>query len=135
VFTYSARPGTPAAEHQGQVPVNTARARNRVLREIASAKKAAFMRSLVGTTVEAITLHSGGAEFTEALTENYLKVKVFGQHEENRWGDVHIEAVDGEMLLGKLETPGVPPRPDGYGHCRCGHCHGDSGVHLSEQTH
>jgi len=73
VFTYSARPATPAAEQPGQVPVAVARERNRVLREIASQKKKAFMRSLVGTVVEAITLQSGGAEFTEALTENYLR--------------------------------------------------------------
>src|SRR5208282_379627 len=69
VFTYSARPGTPAAEHAGQVPVAVARERNRVLREIASKKKAAFARSLVGTVVEAITLQSCGADFTEALTD------------------------------------------------------------------
>ena len=100
VFTYSARPGTPAAEQPGQVPVAVARERNRVLREIASKKKAAFMRSLVGTVVEAITLQSGGAQFTEALTENYVKVKVSGHHEANRWIDMNVEGVDGEMLLG-----------------------------------
>src|SRR5215472_13378781 len=38
VFTFSARPGTPAAAMQGQVPVHVARERNRILRELASAK-------------------------------------------------------------------------------------------------
>ena len=99
VFTYSARPGTPAAEQAGQVPVAVARERNRVLREIASQKKTAFMRSLVGTVVEAITLQSGGADFTDALTDNYLKMKVSGLHEANRWMDVKVEGVHGEMLL------------------------------------
>jgi len=101
VFTYSARPGTPAAEHPGQVPVAVARERNRVLREIASQKKAAFMHSLVGTVVEAITLQTGGADFSEALTDNYLKMEVCGCHEANRWLDVNVEGVDGEMLLGQ----------------------------------
>jgi threonylcarbamoyladenosine tRNA methylthiotransferase MtaB len=101
VFTYSARPGTPAAERPGQVPVAVARERNRVLREIASKKKAAFMRSRVGTVVEAITLQSGGAEFTEALTDNYLKMKIPGHHEANRWMDVIVEGMNGEMLIGK----------------------------------
>ena len=101
VFTYSARPGTPAAEHPGQVPAAVARERNRVLREIASGKKAAFMRSLVGTVVEAITLQSGGAEFAEALTDNYLKMKIPGRHEANRWMGAKVEGVNGEMLLGK----------------------------------
>ncbi len=102
VFTYSARPGTPAAAQPGQIPVAVARERNRVLREIASKKKAAFMRSLVGTVVEAITLQSGGAEFTEALTENYLKMKITGHYEANRWMAVNIEGINGETLLGKL---------------------------------
>ena len=102
VFNYSARPGTPAAELPRQVPPVVARERNRVLRELAAAKKAAFMRSLVGTTVEAITLHSRGAQFTEALTENYLKIKINGHHEANRWMEVSVVGVDGEMLLGKF---------------------------------
>ena len=101
VFTYSARPGTPAAEQSGQVPVAVARERNRVLRELASRKKAAFMRSLVGTAVEAITLQSGGADFTEALTDNYLKLRISGHHEANRWVDMKVEGVSGEMLLAK----------------------------------
>jgi threonylcarbamoyladenosine tRNA methylthiotransferase MtaB len=115
VFTYSARPGTPAAEQPGQVPVAVARERNRVLREIASKKKAAFMRSLVGTVVEAITLQTGGAEFTEALTDNYLKLKISGHHEANRWMNVQVECVNGEMLLGKrLAHPA--PEPTGSEH-------------------
>jgi threonylcarbamoyladenosine tRNA methylthiotransferase MtaB len=115
VFTYSARPGTPAAEQPGQVPVALARERNRMLREIASKKKAAFMRSLVGTVVEAITLQTGGAEFTEALTDNYLKLKISGHHDANRWMDVYVESVNGEMLTGKrLAHPA--PEPAGSEH-------------------
>ena len=100
VFTYSARPGTSAAERLGQIPVAVARERNRVLREIASKKKAAFMRSLVGTVVEAITLQTGNTEFTEALTDNYLKMKIFGQHDANRWMDVRVVGMNGEILMG-----------------------------------
>ncbi|MGB9206325.1 MAG: MiaB/RimO family radical SAM methylthiotransferase [Terriglobales bacterium] len=100
VFTYSARPGTPAAEQAGQVPVAVARERNRVLREIASRKKAAFMRSLAGTVVEAITLQTGGTDFTEALTENYLKMRIAGLHEANRWMNVKVDEVNGETLVG-----------------------------------
>ena len=102
VFTYSARPGTPAAEQSAQVPVAVARERNRLLREVASRKKAAFMQSLVGTVVEAITLQSGGAEFSEALTDNYLKMKISGHHDANRWMDVKVEGVSGDMLLGQV---------------------------------
>ena len=101
VFTYSARPGTPAAHQAGQVPVAVARERNRALRELASQKKAAFMGSLVGTAVEAITLQSGGAEFTEALTENYLKIRIPGHYEANRWMILNIEGIYGEMFVGR----------------------------------
>jgi threonylcarbamoyladenosine tRNA methylthiotransferase MtaB len=100
VFTYSPRPATPAALQPGQVPVALARERNAALREIASKKKVAFMRSLVGTVVEAITLRSCGAEFTEALTDNYLKLKMSGRHQANRWMELNIEGVSGEILLG-----------------------------------
>jgi threonylcarbamoyladenosine tRNA methylthiotransferase MtaB len=110
LFTYSARPGTPAAEQPEQVLVAVARERNRVLREIASKKKVAFMRSLVGTVVEAITLQTGGAEFTEALTDNYLKMKIPGHHDANRWMNVRVEGVSGEMLMGKrLAHPAPEP--------------------------
>jgi threonylcarbamoyladenosine tRNA methylthiotransferase MtaB len=110
VFTYSARPGTPASEHTGQVPASVARERNRVLREIASSKKAVFMRSLVGSSVSAITLHSGEAEFTEALTDNYLKMKIYGCHSSNRWMNVKVmnvkvEALNGDILLGTATQP------------------------------
>jgi threonylcarbamoyladenosine tRNA methylthiotransferase MtaB len=113
VFTYSARPGTPAAERAGQVPVPVARERNRVLRAIGSRKKAAFMRSLVGTVVEAITLQSAASEFTEALTENYLKMKIFGHYDANRWMAMNIEGVDGEMLLGRPALDLEAERPGG----------------------
>ena len=101
VFTYSARPGTPAAKHTGQVPVAIARERNAVLREMAAAKKATFMRSLVGTTVEAITLQTGGPDFTEALTENYLKVRIAGRMTANRWMELRVAGVEREALIGE----------------------------------
>ncbi len=116
VFTYSARPGTPAAEQPGQVPVTVARERNRVLREIASRKKAAFMRSLVGTVVEAITLQTCGADFTEALTENYLKMKIPGRHQANRWMNVKVEGANGDIIMGKPVVATLSRSVDGVKH-------------------
>ena len=113
VFTYSARPGTPAAEQAGQVPVGLARERNGVLREIASAKKAAFLRSQVGMVVEAITLQSGTSDFTEALTDNYLKAKIAGNLEANRWIQFRVEAIEGEMFVGR-RYPSSGGNPKGH---------------------
>ena len=83
VFTYSSRPGTPSAEMPDQVPVQIARERNRVLRELASQKKRAFMESFIGREVEAITLTHFDGEYTEALTDNYLKLLVCGERNSN----------------------------------------------------
>jgi hypothetical protein len=60
------------------------------------------MRSLLGTVVEAITLRSAAeANFTEALTGNYLKVRISGHHVANRWMDVKAVGIGGEILLGE----------------------------------
>lgn len=105
VFTYSARPGTPAAAMSNQVPVHVARERNRVLREQAAEKKLAFMRGFVGRAVEAITLnvvgHDGDGEFTEALTDNYLKLRLRGRHEANEWMGARVEGVVDGALVGR----------------------------------
>jgi len=106
VFTYSPRPGTPAASMKNQVPVQLARERNRVLRELAAEKKLTFMRSFIGKTVEAITLNVTGSdadgEFTEALTGNYLKLRLRGHHEANVWMHSAIQAVRDGVLSGEL---------------------------------
>jgi len=104
VFTYSARPGTPAAEMKNQVPVHVARERNRILRELASEKKLAFMRSFIGKTIEAITLSVVDADeagqFSEALTENYLKIRLGGRHEPNQWRTLNVQDVANGALVG-----------------------------------
>jgi threonylcarbamoyladenosine tRNA methylthiotransferase MtaB len=106
VFTYSARPGTAAAEMTNQVPVHIARERNRILRELASEKKRAFMRGFIGRTVDAITLNLTGndvdGEFTEALTENYLKLRLGGRHEPNQWRTLKVQEVANGTLVGSF---------------------------------
>ncbi|MGA9542686.1 MAG: tRNA (N(6)-L-threonylcarbamoyladenosine(37)-C(2))-methylthiotransferase MtaB [Candidatus Sulfotelmatobacter sp.] len=105
VFTYSARPGTPAAAMPNQVPVHVARERNKVLRGLAAEKKLAFMRSFIGKPLQAITLNvthnNSDGEFTEALTDNYQKLYVKGRHEPNRWITGQIEAAEDGALVGR----------------------------------
>ena len=110
VFTYSPRPGTPAAAMRNQIPVHTARERNRTLRDIAAEKKVAFMQAFIGKTVEAITLASSGvlsnelegarSHYTEALTDNYLKLRLKGPHHANQWVTARVESVENGMLVG-----------------------------------
>src|SRR5437667_1068651 len=120
VFTYSARPGTPAAALPNQTPLHVARERNRILRDLAGEKHGLFMRSFIGKTIDAITLNThvgtaalgGPAEqssaedfqpsssFTSALADNYLKLRLHGYHEPNRWITAKIASVDGDTLTG-----------------------------------
>jgi threonylcarbamoyladenosine tRNA methylthiotransferase MtaB len=105
VFTYSARPGTPAAAMPNQVSVHVARERHRILRELAEEKKLGFMRTLIGRPVKAITLNRlqnrPDGEFTEALTDNFLKLLVPGRQQPNHWVMAHVEQVTDEALVSR----------------------------------
>lgn len=70
VFTYSLRPGTPAAA-MPQVPVPVRKQRTRLLRELGAQKNLAFRRAMKGRTLSAVALHNG-----TALTSNYLSVEL-----------------------------------------------------------
>jgi threonylcarbamoyladenosine tRNA methylthiotransferase MtaB len=102
VFTYSSRPGTRSAAMPNQVPVQVARERNRILRKLAAEKKRAFMNSFVGRELPAITLSVGDEESTEALTDNYLKMRLAGRHAANQWVAAAVQQVSGEELLGAV---------------------------------
>jgi len=87
VFTYSARPGTPAVAMRDQVRGDVARVRNRILRELGAEKNLQLRKRMIGQTVEAITLEKqdGSRAYTNALTDNYLKLRIAGDHEPNQW--------------------------------------------------
>ena len=113
VFPYSPRPGTKAAAMGEQVSLKVAEERGRILRQLAGKKKSAFMRSLIGQSLEAITLESRARKeteragmrtrdgrFAEALTDNYLKLWLRGEHEPNCWLKAEIEDVEDGVLIG-----------------------------------
>jgi threonylcarbamoyladenosine tRNA methylthiotransferase MtaB len=80
VFTYSERPGTPAAQMPGAVPIPVRKERNRVLRELAAAKNTQFRQSLLGREFSAVTLDPPGL----ALTDNFVKVALDLPYASNR---------------------------------------------------
>ena len=80
VFTYSERPGTPAATMPGSVPVPVRKDRNRILRELAATRNAAFRESLLGTEVSAVTMEPLGI----ALTENFIQAQLDMPYTPNR---------------------------------------------------
>ena len=89
VFTYSERPGTPAAEAAEQVPMRVRKDRNRVLRELAAAKNLAFRQAMVGRRLSAVTLDEQGI----ALSENYLKVEMATPRAANMMVEIEIGGV------------------------------------------
>ena len=100
VFTYSPRPGTPAAEMPQQVAPEVKRERNRLLRELAAGKKEEFMRSLVGQTISTITLSVVEDGRTETLTDNYQKLWLEGEHPANRILSASVKGFCGDALAG-----------------------------------
>lgn len=101
VFTYSERPGTPAADDPGMVPMPVRKERNRELRELAAAKNLEFRRSMVGRTLSAVTLHEPGM----ALSGNYLKVELAYAREPNRLLDVEIGGLTAAGLYESGQEP------------------------------
>ncbi|HEX3320192.1 MAG TPA: MiaB/RimO family radical SAM methylthiotransferase [Terriglobales bacterium] len=107
VFTYSARPGTPAAEMKSPISVRVAKERNRILRDLAAQKKLEFMRSFIGKTVDVITLKQEAkchedqdGCLTIGLTDNYLKMQLREAHPPNQWIAATVESVVGGELVG-----------------------------------
>jgi threonylcarbamoyladenosine tRNA methylthiotransferase MtaB len=86
VFTYSARPGTPAAEAPGQVPIPVRKERNRILRQLADEKNLQFRQSMLGKKLSVVTLDPPGS----ALSGNYLTVELARPEPANRLIDVEI---------------------------------------------
>lgn len=98
VFTYSERPGTPAAE-SAQVPIPVRKERTRALRHLAARKNLEFRRSMVGKTISVVTLDKGGA-----LSDNYLKVEMAAPRAANRIEEIRVGGLtkDGVCERGSL---------------------------------
>jgi threonylcarbamoyladenosine tRNA methylthiotransferase MtaB len=121
VFTYSERPGTPAATASGSVPVHARRERTRALRDLAAKKNLEFRRSLVGGRLSVVTLDQTGSNHNgvsaaameepgqsqtslRALSGNYVKVTLARPRAANRMEDVQIGGLtsDGVSEAGTL---------------------------------
>jgi threonylcarbamoyladenosine tRNA methylthiotransferase MtaB len=94
VFTYSARPGTPAAATAAQVPMEVRKRRTHVLRDLAQRKNLEFRRSMIGRTISAVTIEDGRV----ALSDNYLKIALARPREANRIEDIVIGGLTGDGL-------------------------------------
>jgi threonylcarbamoyladenosine tRNA methylthiotransferase MtaB len=110
VFTYSARPGTPAAHMNAQILHETRKERNTVLRAVLEESAHAYRSGFIGYTLP--VLWEGSSQLTdsgwtlEGLTDNYLRVTSVAR--EARWNqidEVQLIAIDGDGLKGKMTFP------------------------------
>jgi threonylcarbamoyladenosine tRNA methylthiotransferase MtaB len=106
VFSFSARPGTKAAALGAAVRSQTIRDRARTLRALGQQKAAGFRAALAGCSMRALTLARGGEGWTEALTGNYLKVRIPGPHPANEWHEVRLTA-DPQEIAGSTPCDGL----------------------------
>jgi len=102
VFTFSARPGTPAAAMPGQVHPQVMKERNRILRDLAAKKKHEFQQTFIGRELQAITLTNFNGTHTECLTDNFQKLWLEGKWESNRWVRAMVERVETDAVVGSL---------------------------------
>jgi threonylcarbamoyladenosine tRNA methylthiotransferase MtaB len=104
VFSFSKRPGTKATALPNEVRGATIKRRARELRALGEAKSAAFRQSQLGRTLRVLTLRPGEDSHSStapALSSNYLKVRVNGNHPANNFLDVLISAETGATPKGE----------------------------------
>ena len=107
VFTYSARPGTPAARIREQVPAQVSKQRSQALHAALAESSAAYRRTFIGQTLpvlwEASAVRSELGWQIEGLTGNYLRVTA--QAPELRWNHldpVELSGLSAEGLFGEI---------------------------------
>jgi threonylcarbamoyladenosine tRNA methylthiotransferase MtaB len=108
VFSYSPRPGTPAATMEGQVPDGIKKERSELLRDLGSRKNLAFMRKFIGTSLRAV-LEEGSLSkpgHCSGLTDNYIRVNVndvkmadFGREINILIEDIQEKSVTGKIIV------------------------------------
>ena len=104
VFSFSARPGTPAAELPNQIAGAEIARRARELRALGEKKKTAFLQAQAGQALRVITLNRRGEDaagpWTRALSGNFLDVRVSGHWPANEFVDARITGVSEDALIG-----------------------------------
>jgi threonylcarbamoyladenosine tRNA methylthiotransferase MtaB len=104
VFSFSPRPGTPAAEIPDHIASVVIARRARELRTLGEEKKSAFRAAQAGRTMRVLTLNRGGEDasgpWTRALSGNYLDVRVAGRRPANQFMDVRINNEEDGRVTG-----------------------------------
>ena len=86
VFTYSERPGTPAADAPHPVPIRERKRRNEILRQLAAEKNREFRRRFAGRRLSVVTLDRPRS----ALSHNYIPVELASDRPANQILEIQI---------------------------------------------
>lgn len=104
VFTYSERPGTPAAEMSNQVPKDERRRRTNILRLIGARKKYQFYFEMLGTNQKVLFEHRDEDGSFKGFTSNYIRIKTFSQIEiTNKFADFTLQKIENEFIIGQIQ--------------------------------
>jgi threonylcarbamoyladenosine tRNA methylthiotransferase MtaB len=110
VFTYSARPGTPAARMNTQVRHELRKERNAALRAVLEESAHAYRSRFIGHTLpvlwEASSTLTDAGWTLEGLTDNYIRIRAVAP--EARWNQmdrVQLVSMDGDGMKGKITDP------------------------------
>ncbi len=102
VFSYSKRPGTAAEKLETEVPAAVIKRRARELRALGEELSSANLKKQIGHKMRVLTLNTPverAGEWTDALSSNYLRVRVRDSRPANVWLDVCATGVEENHLL------------------------------------
>ena len=86
VFSYSQRPGTPAAQMSGKVPAEEIKQRSREVQQLAERKKQKFYRQHLGEKRKVLFENKSDNGSITGFTDNYIKVEADGN--DNLQGEI-----------------------------------------------
>lgn len=110
VFSYSSRPGTPAARLEPQTPGTIIRQRSKTLAELSRTKALAFYQRQIGRTVSVLFEQGEHDGFRTGTTANFTRVAV--PADAVAAGSIHPVTITGIMdglAYGHLASPSVEP--------------------------
>ena len=92
VFSYSPRPGTPAAEMKGQVPELIKKERSESLRTLGMKKNLLFRKAHQGSKLKVVVENKPDRDMglLTGLTDNYIRVMIYGAKTEDIGKKVNV---------------------------------------------
>lgn len=103
VFSYSARPGTQAAQLKSQIDPRLVKQRSESLRQLGKIKKQKFLEGLIGKKLRVLWETKNKGEWMFGWTDNYARVATPIQTEFfNQLSEVEVVQAEANWVVGRL---------------------------------